>query len=106
MLLLPGSQQLLITELTAHGYLSSPCCRLVRQKPLQSRHTCVLLIISQQSTLSRADAEMLDPAGYIMQIFPSLAMMLLKRIGPARARALKEGRDGYAVSELTKRQAP
>ncbi len=41
-----------------------------------------------------------------MQIFPSLAMMLLKRIGPARARALKEGRDGYAVSELTKRQAP
>ena len=40
-----------------------------------------------------------------MQILPSLAMMFLKHIGPARARALKEGRDGYAVSELAKQRA-
>jgi dehydrogenase/reductase SDR family protein 7 len=41
-------------------------------------------------------------AGYAMQYLPSAAMLLLKRIGPARARALKAGKSGYVVSELTK----
>ena len=41
-------------------------------------------------------------AGYAMQYLPSLAMLLLTRIGPARARALKAGKSGYNVSELAR----
>ena len=33
--------------------------------------------------------------GHIMQFLPRLGWALLKKIGPSRARAVKEGRSGY-----------
>jgi dehydrogenase/reductase SDR family protein 7 len=40
--------------------------------------------------------------GYLMQYAPSLGMAVLKRVGPARAQALKEGRSGYDTAALIK----
>ncbi|KAI7846257.1 hypothetical protein COHA_000237 [Chlorella ohadii] len=40
--------------------------------------------------------------GYLMQYTPSLGMAVLKRVGPARAQALKEGRSGYDTAALIK----
>ena len=54
-------------------------------------------------TVSRfPDARQCCTAGYAMQYLPSAAMLLLKRIGPARSRALKSGKSGYNLSELAK----
>lgn len=36
--------------------------------------------------------------GYLTQYWPSAAEWLLKRIGPKRARALKEGKNGYSLN--------
>ncbi|GLC37615.1 hypothetical protein PLESTB_001667600 [Pleodorina starrii] len=38
--------------------------------------------------------------GYIFQLLPRLGWSLLKKIGPKRARAIKEGKNGYDVSKL------
>lgn len=38
--------------------------------------------------------------GHIFQLVPRLGWHLLKKIGPKRAAALKEGRSGYDVSKL------
>ncbi|PNW86961.1 hypothetical protein CHLRE_02g103100v5 [Chlamydomonas reinhardtii] len=40
--------------------------------------------------------------GYIWQLLPALGWRLLKKVGPKRARAIKEGRNGYDVSKLIK----
>lgn len=40
------------------------------------------------------------PAVYLYKLVPLLGMMLLKRIGPKRARALKDGRSGYDISSV------
>ncbi|GLI66405.1 hypothetical protein VaNZ11_010166 [Volvox africanus] len=40
--------------------------------------------------------------GYIFQLLPRLGWSLLKKVGPARARAVKEGKSGYDVSKLMK----
>lgn len=37
-----------------------------------------------------------------LQYTPSLGMAVLKRVGPARAQALKEGRSGYDTAALIK----
>lgn len=37
---------------------------------------------------------------YIWQVFPSLGWMIMKRIGPKRARRLHEGRSGYDVQGM------
>lgn len=39
-------------------------------------------------------------AGYIFQFLPHLGWHLLKKVGPKRARALKEGRSGYDLKLL------
>ncbi|KXZ46596.1 hypothetical protein GPECTOR_42g807 [Gonium pectorale] len=38
--------------------------------------------------------------GYIWQLLPRLGWSLLKKVGPKRARAVKEGRSGYDVSKI------
>lgn len=38
--------------------------------------------------------------GYIMQYVPWLGMLVLKRVGPARARALRDGKSGYDMAAL------
>ncbi|GIL61662.1 hypothetical protein Vafri_16082, partial [Volvox africanus] len=40
--------------------------------------------------------------GYIFQLLPRLGWSLLKKVGPARARAVKEGKSGYDVTKLMK----
>jgi hypothetical protein len=35
-----------------------------------------------------------------MQYFPTLGWLLCKKVGPGRARALKEGRSGYDVRNI------
>eukprot|EP00199_Chlamydomonas_sp_CCMP681_P002667 CAMPEP_0119109782 /NCGR_PEP_ID=MMETSP1180-20130426/23323_1 /TAXON_ID=3052 ORGANISM="Chlamydomonas cf sp, Strain CCMP681" /NCGR_SAMPLE_ID=MMETSP1180 /ASSEMBLY_ACC=CAM_ASM_000741 /LENGTH=342 /DNA_ID=CAMNT_0007095743 /DNA_START=116 /DNA_END=1144 /DNA_ORIENTATION=+ len=42
---------------------------------------------------------------YIVQLVPRLGAFLLKKVGPSRARALKEGRSGYDVRGLTREAA-
>ena len=42
-------------------------------------------------------------AGYIMQGTPGLGTLILKRIGPKRARAMKAGGSGYDVSGMLRR---
>ena len=39
-------------------------------------------------------------AGHVVQFLPRLGWALLKKIGPSRARAVKEGRSGYDVSKV------
>lgn len=36
--------------------------------------------------------------GYLAQYWPSAAEWVLKQIGPKRARALKEGKNGYSLN--------
>lgn len=38
----------------------------------------------------------------LLQYTPSLGMAVLKRVGPARAQALKEGRSGYDTTAIIK----
>ena len=38
----------------------------------------------------------------ILQYTPTLGMAVLKRVGPARAQALKEGRSGYDTAAIIK----
>ena len=38
--------------------------------------------------------------GYLVQYAPWLGMLALKRVGPARARALRDGKSGYDVAGL------
>lgn len=40
--------------------------------------------------------------GYLMQYAPPLGMAVLKRVGPARVEALREGRSGYDTGALLK----
>lgn len=42
-------------------------------------------------------------AGHLFQFVPRLGWMLLKKIGPSRARAVKEGRSGYNYRVVTDR---
>ena len=37
-----------------------------------------------------------------MQYLPWLGMLVLKRVGPARVRALREGRSGYDAAALVR----
>jgi len=39
-------------------------------------------------------------AGYVFQLLPRLGWKVLKKIGPSRARAMKEGRSGYDVKNI------
>jgi hypothetical protein len=45
-------------------------------------------------------------AAYLQQYAPSLCMKLMKKIGPARTRALETGRSGYDMAALLKDQGP
>lgn len=40
--------------------------------------------------------------GYLMQYAPSLGLAALKRVGPSRVQALREGRSGYDTGALLK----
>jgi hypothetical protein len=44
-------------------------------------------------------------AAYLMQYAPWLAMWVLKKVGPARARAIAKGESGYDVSKLVSASA-
>lgn len=43
--------------------------------------------------------------GYLCQYMPSIGRFVLKKVGAARAAALREGRSGYDVVGLMKRSA-
>ncbi len=44
-------------------------------------------------------------AAHIVQLLPALGWRLLKKVGPSRARALKEGRSGYDVKHIAREAA-
>jgi hypothetical protein len=43
-------------------------------------------------------------AAYLMQYLPVLGWMVLKKVGPSRARALDSGKSGYDVSSMLREQ--
>lgn len=43
-------------------------------------------------------------AAYLMQYLPLLGWMVLKKVGPGRARALSSGKSGYNVSSMLREQ--
>lgn len=43
--------------------------------------------------------------GYLMRLCPRLAMLILRKVGPARAEAVRTGEGGYDVSAIVRRSA-
>jgi len=40
------------------------------------------------------------PTAYLMQYTPSLGWLIMKKVGPARARAVSSGKNGYDVVRI------
>ena len=92
----PAACRLRCTTRSLHG--SKHPTLLLAPPPLRTTGC-----LTPQNPKARSSAALCD-AGYVMQCAPWLGMRVLKRIGPARTRQLREGGSGYDLSAMVGRR--
>lgn len=121
LLWLPGCATIIPgTILSAHGIALISCFRLMSGTPVLCSLRVDFDVTGSNSSRVTPErvAELLGAAiyhnapevwvarhpvlalAYVMRFFPSLGWLAFQKVGPKRARALKEGRSGYDVSGI------